>query len=468
MEALAPEKQLNIFCPQHKIRFKTKAQAVLACEIGGHNLTLGFARKEFWEFCCNCETYWPGKLGQDSPPAERCPSCKSSLVKHYICHECQLVCHASLTEETKRLKQYWVSDQGITPRCPHCETPPVAAKLREHQCETCAATFLTARAVCPFCEKSLRPDFPKLDIAFPTPAAELTQRITDEFGEVKNGETEWFMFVREASLPEDRFCLIPREDATQSGAARLIHYAKYYDCNSSEGERVWLKRPAVARLTAGSWQLVDKGELETRSETTCPSCGQWGAASRYFCGKCGKVLNEPPVTEPPLARFTPLATNERMEDEADILHLGEAGIDNEATQISPPSISPPPSSSGFGAILVVLGIISGIIILAVVVLQNRSTVSPTPASVPTIGRKGTLDTNVYLRVGPDKTYARVAEQFKGARVEVISIENKSPDDWYKVRVLKYGCHAQDPNWCGKGSSNDADEGWMNNKNLTFE
>ena len=175
-------------------------------------------------------------------------------------------------------------------------------------------------------------------------------------------------------------------------------------------------------------------------------------------------MNELPVTEPPLKGFTPLATNEPVEDEDDILHLAKADSDDERTQISPPP--PQPSPSGFGAILGI--IVGGIVLIMAIVVMKNPTVSPTQPPTPTIGRKGTLDTNVYLRVGPDKTYARVAEQFKGARVEVISVERKSPDDWYKVRVLKYGCHAQYPNQCGKGSPNDADEGWMNNKNLTFE
>ncbi len=82
-------------------------------------------------------------------------------------------------------------------------------------------------------------------------------------------------------------------------------------------------------------------------------------------------------------------------------------------------------------------------------------------------RTGRLTTDSNVRSEPNKDAASLGIHFKDAKVKILnetSYElNGIVSTWFKIRVTKYGCSKDTSLGCGKNSSNDADEGWVNAK-----
>lgn len=111
--------------------------------------------------------------------------------------------------------------------------------------------------------------------------------------------------------------------------------------------------------------------------------------------------------------------------------------------------------------------------------QNSQTTTTTTTDA---GRVGSLLTNVNLRSCADRSCDSLGEQFKGGRFRIVEVLDKDGVFWYKIHVTQYGCHALNPNWCGKkvlrskqvpelnrsqslpGDDNASDEGWINSYN----
>ena len=146
------QSSIRVFCPVHKATFDAPHQPQVVCEIVEHTLTADLARAEYWEYCCNCQTFWPCRLGQSGSAEETCPSCQRAIARRYLCHECKLVSVES--EEAAKGKIYAISERGIAPGCPHCGAMPTPAAVHSHQCAEAQAVLLSEMEVCPFCEVS--------------------------------------------------------------------------------------------------------------------------------------------------------------------------------------------------------------------------------------------------------------------------------------------------------------------------
>jgi hypothetical protein len=150
----AEERQLRVFCPTHRISFEVPESGRILCESGGHALALNFPHEDFWEYCCDCQVFWPSEMDKGGKAKEACPVCTRTTVRRYLCYECKLVSVES--DDPARRKSFRIRTRGeIEPACPGCGK---AAKpgLQEHVCEDAAATFSTARTKCPFCEETIR------------------------------------------------------------------------------------------------------------------------------------------------------------------------------------------------------------------------------------------------------------------------------------------------------------------------
>ncbi len=152
METAKNLQSRKVFCPVHKAAFDAPPQPRVVCEIVEHVLTDNLARAEYWEYCCNCQTYWPSLLGQGGPAAVDCPSCGRDFVRHYLCHECKLLSVES--DEAAKGKIHSITTLGISPTCPNCESAP-GLGVQEHRCEEAQALLLSADTTCRFCEVSL-------------------------------------------------------------------------------------------------------------------------------------------------------------------------------------------------------------------------------------------------------------------------------------------------------------------------
>lgn len=108
-----------------------------------------------------------------------------------------------------------------------------------------------------------------------------------------------------------------------------------------------------------------------------------------------------------------------------------------------------------------------------------SNVKPTPNystqnSYPTTGKRiGRITTDSNIRDQPNKDAVSLGIHFKGARLEVLDETSYMRSDgeyvtWFKVKVFEYGCSVDANLGCGKNTSYDSDEGWMNAKNILLD
>jgi hypothetical protein len=101
---------------------------------------------------------------------------------------------------------------------------------------------------------------------------------------------------------------------------------------------------------------------------------------------------------------------------------------------------------------------------------NVSTPTPMASSPEKTGR---LTTDSNIRSEANKDSASLGIHFKGAKVRILDETSFTKDDgevatWFKIRVYEYGCSADTSLGCGKNNSNDADEGWVNSKNVLLD
>lgn len=100
---------------------------------------------------------------------------------------------------------------------------------------------------------------------------------------------------------------------------------------------------------------------------------------------------------------------------------------------------------------------------------NPSTSNTSSTSSQNLGRL-TTDSNIRSESNKDATSLGI--HFKGARVEILeektTIVNGESVMWYNVKVIEYGCSVNANIGCGKNNPNDADEGWVNAKNVLLD
>ena len=146
-------KNLSFYCPQHQLRFRATGDAVVTCEQGAHSVGDGFPDKSWWEYCCDCATFWPSQVGNGYLRRSECLVCERPTAKRYVCEVCQVVSIESAALVRRKLYSI-TSESGISPSCPGC------AKLvdhvpSEHQCGEVSASIITSRSTCPFCETAI-------------------------------------------------------------------------------------------------------------------------------------------------------------------------------------------------------------------------------------------------------------------------------------------------------------------------
>ncbi len=110
---------------------------------------------------------------------------------------------------------------------------------------------------------------------------------------------------------------------------------------------------------------------------------------------------------------------------------------------------------------------------------NSMTANTTMNSAPQISnssatseRTGRLTTDSNLRSEANKNSMSVGIHFKGAKITILDetsyMRDGGESNWYKVRVSEFGCSVDTNLGCGKNSSNDSDEGWVNAKNVLLD
>ena len=153
------DQQLRVFCPTHKINFEVPNTSRILCESGGHALAHNFPHQDYWEYCCDCQHYWPSEMAKGGKAKEQCPVCSRETVRRYICDECKVVSLES--DDAGRRKAFRIGARGaVEPSCPGCMKVAKNA-LQAHECKDAAAGFVTARAECPFCDEPVKKEAAK-------------------------------------------------------------------------------------------------------------------------------------------------------------------------------------------------------------------------------------------------------------------------------------------------------------------
>jgi tetratricopeptide (TPR) repeat protein len=207
---MSNERLIRVYCPTHKTGTTATAAPVVICESGGHALSQGFPHAEFWEYCCDCQSFRPSEIAASGRAQERCMVCDRAVARRFLCEHCQVIGIES-DEASKRKKPYVVTPAGVVdPVCPGC-LRAAGLPVHAHACREVDATISTAREVCPFCNDSVGPKPPPAPV--PTPV--VTTPLKPHVGGVRPVETR-HCFNCGASAP-DEFC--PRCGASQALAS---------------------------------------------------------------------------------------------------------------------------------------------------------------------------------------------------------------------------------------------------------
>ncbi len=148
-------RHLKVYCPQHQASFEIAESPKIVCEIKEHALSNNFPREEFWEYCCDCQTFSPSRLTASGKADTSCPRCERPTLSRFLCNVCNVLTVDS--GESTRDKRFYLSLEAfaIVPSCPGCLTDFTAKKLNLHKCAEIRAVLETPRETCPFCKKDI-------------------------------------------------------------------------------------------------------------------------------------------------------------------------------------------------------------------------------------------------------------------------------------------------------------------------
>src|SRR6266849_3910445 len=113
-----PNKSLGFYCTAHSLRFHAISEAVIRCK-RGHTLGDGFPDSSWWNYCCDCDTFWPSGAATGYSEQSECVLCERPTQKRYLCDKCQVVSIES--SALVRRKKYSIEGlSGVNPNCPGC------------------------------------------------------------------------------------------------------------------------------------------------------------------------------------------------------------------------------------------------------------------------------------------------------------------------------------------------------------
>ena len=458
METANLTRKLKIFCPTHQSVFEVEEKPQIACEIREHALSNDFPKSEYWEYCCDCQTFSPSSFGTGGKVKNACPHCERTTERRFLCDKCKIIAYDS-DEETKG-KVFGISaEKGIEPTCAGCQKSFVGAKILQHKCTDIEGALLTNLKDCPFCQKSVlnQPAPPKK--VEPLPTAGATMKIGGKI------------------------------DSTQCSSCGHWGKAERAVCGKCGAQINSLGAGIAAGTATPKTQLLG---------SICPNCGSGNDADSTFCVNCGQALKivRQTETETVASPIFPSTMPPIPVNQTDTFSAGQSAA---APNFEPQKTSPDSKI----VLFIILGGIALVIVGGLIAFNSKqtnsdsyTTISPSPSSSkrtnsptpvksnsssPLVGRKGRLTTNVNIR-GSSGKYSEIwGTHYQNARVQILAVESFYADDgeyvtWYQVQVLENGCDQKDGNGCGnnwernnnKGYGEAEMEGWMNSKYISLE
>lgn len=309
---------IRVYCPTHKVGFSTAASATIECSSGTHSLANDFPSESFWEYCCDCQHYWPIDAAKGNKPSDQCPVCERDIHRRALCAHCKVLSIES--NDGGRRKAYFVSAETlIKPVCPGCSRQSVGP-VQEHNCPDFGCSFFTTRPVCPFCEERLEPP-PAFPCSVESYLAKLPRSAvgatfdpgTGLLKEVNAGEYFAIPIPREPSSS----IVVPKSCRFESKQDYYNVYYELFNCEHPVAGEVIVLSPAIVEIVEGGWRLRETGfvqvkpdpELDSESNSvTCSHCGTPMNAAYAFCKHCGVRIHEvADDTDPGESNESPIA-----------------------------------------------------------------------------------------------------------------------------------------------------------------
>lgn len=250
MEEETLTRRIKIHCPQHHSTFEIEESPKIVCEIREHALSNDFPHSEFWEYCCDCQTFSPSDLEVGGKAKDVCPQCERTMLRRFACDECKIAAYDSGEDTKGKIFHLNPETFAVAPTCPGCLKDFSKVKSHLHKCEETQTVLSTPRKICPFCKKETVKAKPKPEIKA-TPVIK---------------------------------CL----------KCQANNEADSFFCNNC-GEEL-RSNPNLSKRGTATAKTQLLGSI-------CPTCGISNRPSAVFCGKCGQALKA--VKPRPKQTFAP-------------------------------------------------------------------------------------------------------------------------------------------------------------------
>ena len=364
---------IRVYCPSHKVGFSAAATATIECSSSTHTLARDFPSESFWEYCCDCQHYWPIDAAKGNKGSDDCPVCERRIDRRSLCAECKVISVES--NDAAKRKAFSISAHGlVSPACPGCLRQNNGAVI-EHSCSDYGSVFATTRAVCPFCDDRLEPppNFPCSVAAYleklPRSAVPVCFLVEQSLlKEAKEGE--YFLIPMAGASPVS--IVIPRAVKLSSKQDYYNSYYELFNCENPVAGEVVIVSPAIVEAVEGGWQLKETGFLNVKADPapvaepvrtdgviTCAVCGESGFSEHAFCKYCGAPLRAASIHDTDAGSKLPASLTEP---------IGSGGSSYEFP-VSPAPSSGLPSKVIF-PVVAVFGLLG--IILLVVAINSAS------------------------------------------------------------------------------------------------
>jgi Tfp pilus assembly protein PilF len=263
MSAKVDDRFLKIYCPAHKISFTHSRAKKILCEIGGHSLARNFPQDYFWEYCCDCQNFWPSPLAFGARANNTCPVCSRDTARRFVCAKCKVVSIESDTHA--RRKQFSIlPNEPVSPSCPGCYNIPLH-EVGNHVCDLIEACFLTDRTQCPFCDQNIDspPTFPARNADYLHKIGADKIRVSDDLvtGNFMPSSSGEFILIPDGNGSQMSI-LLPAVTQFSTILDFFLYYDKYYICDNPTAGDVVIISPAIVITASQGWQLQRKGYLK--------------------------------------------------------------------------------------------------------------------------------------------------------------------------------------------------------------
>ena len=379
MAALAPtppSRNLRVYCPTHKVGFSAVASSVVQCGSQKHTLSTDFFKGGFWEYCCDCQHFWPLDAAKGNVTADECPACERELRRCFVCEACHVVSVES--DSPGRRKEFSISSEGIPkPSCPGCLKKSPTTKV-EHECADFGRTFITTRAICPFCGESLdpAPQFPcSVSVIRSNVRRELpTLRFDPESNLLTTSPTGPYLILDNPA--QSRYpIVVPNSTRLASKQDYYNLYYELFNCDNPAAGEVVILSPAIVEKVENGWLLREPGfiEIQREPESTsdsqnspdqfCAKCGTKNAPGHTYCKRCGSPLQPTEVAHD---------TREIASDSVNIADGGFLKQDSETVYSPPIPVTASSPSYPWKSIAGVVGGLSAFGLILTVILWSAA------------------------------------------------------------------------------------------------